>query len=942
MISRAYLFATSALLAASFGHIAHAQTRPATAAAAANTIEELVVTAEKRSQNLQDVPVAISAFTSEKRDLIGINTIQDMTNFTPGLNYTSANDRTTIRGIGRLTNQHSIGVPVAVYDDGIYTTSTVTAGKSPIFTDRVEVLRGPQGTLYGRNSLGGAINVISRRPTEDPYAEVRLQVGNYGWTQVEAAVSGPLEPGLQFRLAGNWQKQRDGYFKNVVPGMPEEGNVIDQFFLEGQLQAKFGDHMDGWVKVFTAGWNNGSGGPGARAGYSNGPVGVGEFGAQNVSAGFACAPGGVVTNVVNTNPFGCVNVASSDPRKFATNYAQTVSLDETYGLSAQFAYHFDNFDIKYIAGGLNYHYTLDSDNGGGTITSFQIPIRNAALLGPPNPTCSPLFQALNVCGPLTIRPYQYSTYQEDYHNFSHELNIASTGNGPFQWIGGLYYYKEGIKQPVFTVLRDQPQMTGTTVTPAAAALTGPVPQPFMQHLFDNRPVFHEESYAVYGQIDWKFLPDWTLTLGARYNHDKKFGVETVRVLCFATTPCGTTPELLGTFTPVVDVTAAVVNLANLPQGVVPGGVNGSGVTFTPDGFASRSYDATWEAGTGQAIIKWDPDRDTNVYFRYGRGYLAGGFAVGITTTEGKFPYTGPEFVDDFELGLKKEFFDRTLQVNLAIFHDEIKGYQAPLTVVNNTGGLAVSESRTLNVPKSYSQGVEVEALWNPIDHLSLQLVYGFNDTKITSLTNIIDGGDPEALDKDAKPLGPLVPCGDPRALAGCDTATGFAQRPQNLKGNQLPQAPRNRVAINANYTWEFERGSLIPSLSYVWRDKQYAGLFTREFNASPTFDQWDARVTWKSKDNHYSIIAYMKNIGDTLGYDGGAGTSRITGVYSVATLNALGINTPCVAPAGGVGQISPCRGTASSNGTFNALQGYSKSFALTPPRTYGVELQYRF
>src|SRR5262249_15706576 len=156
------------------------------------------------------------------------NTIQDMTNFTPGLNYTSATDRTTIRGIGRLTNQHAIAVPVAVYDDGIYTTSTVTAGKSPIFTDRVEVLRAPQATLYGRNSMGGAINVISKRPTEDFYAEVRTQFGNYGWKQVEAAISGPLEPGLQFRLAGNWQKQTDGYFKNVVPGMPTQGGVIDQ------------------------------------------------------------------------------------------------------------------------------------------------------------------------------------------------------------------------------------------------------------------------------------------------------------------------------------------------------------------------------------------------------------------------------------------------------------------------------------------------------------------------------------------------------------------------------------------------------------------------------------------------------------------------------------------------------------------------------------------
>ncbi|HEV7385670.1 MAG TPA: TonB-dependent receptor plug domain-containing protein, partial [Phenylobacterium sp.] len=360
MQNKVRLLASSALLAAAVlgTTAAHAQSKPAATAAASNTIEELVITAERREQSLQDVPVAISAFSSAKRDLLGINSIQDMTNFTPGLNYTSANDRASIRGIGRLTNAHPVAVPVAVYDDGIYTTSTVTAGKSPIFTDRVEVLRGPQGTLYGRNSIGGAINIISKRPTEDFYGEVRATVANYGRTLLEMAVSGPLSPDLKFRLAGNWEKQRDGYYTNVVPGMPSEGNVIDQYYLEGQLQGKFGDHLDGWVKANVGGWNNGSGGPGARGGYSPGAINFSQYDTFTVRNNFACAPAGGATNVVNTSPLGCVNPASSDPRKFATNVAQTVSLDESFGIATNWTYHFDNMDLKYAGGGINYHYTL--------------------------------------------------------------------------------------------------------------------------------------------------------------------------------------------------------------------------------------------------------------------------------------------------------------------------------------------------------------------------------------------------------------------------------------------------------------------------------------------------------------------------------------------------------------------------------------------------------
>ena len=138
-----------------------------------NVIEELVVTAEKREQSLQDVPVAISAFTSTQRDKVGIATVQDLTNFTPGFVYQSSNDRASMRGIGRLTNVHSVDGAVSIYIDGLFTTSTVLAGGPPLDVDRVEILRGPQGTLYGRNAIGGTVNVISVRPTEDFYAEVR-------------------------------------------------------------------------------------------------------------------------------------------------------------------------------------------------------------------------------------------------------------------------------------------------------------------------------------------------------------------------------------------------------------------------------------------------------------------------------------------------------------------------------------------------------------------------------------------------------------------------------------------------------------------------------------------------------------------------------------------------------------------------------------------------
>ena len=255
---RPSLLASSALLAAILGAPAVAYGQ------ASNTIEELVVTAEKREQSLQDVPVAISAFTSKQRDLVGISTVQDLTNFTPGFTYQSANDRASMRGIGRLTNVHSVDGAVSIYVDGLFTTSTVLAGAPPLDVERVEILRGPQGTLYGRNAIGGTVNVISARPTEEFYAEVRAIAENYNFTNFQAAVSGPIADNLQFRVSGYKLDQRKGYYDNVAGG-PSEGSKRDEYQVQAQLQAQLGENAELWVSYKTLVWHN-RGGPGARAG----------------------------------------------------------------------------------------------------------------------------------------------------------------------------------------------------------------------------------------------------------------------------------------------------------------------------------------------------------------------------------------------------------------------------------------------------------------------------------------------------------------------------------------------------------------------------------------------------------------------------------------------------------------------------------------------------
>jgi len=250
--------------------VASAQTAPSTGTSATE-VGAVIVTAEKRQQNIQKVPVAVTAFTTKQRDLVGIENLQDMTNFTPGLVYSSVLDRVTIRGVGRQTNLLSAEAAVSTYVDGFFTTSAVEASLPPMFVSNIEVLRGPQGTLQGRNSIGGALLVTTARPTSTPYAEGRITIGNYGYEDYSLAVSGPITDGLKFRIQGYYDNQSQGYFKNVAGG-PSEGGVLDQYFIQPAISAQLGDNADLYVKGFIAHWNN-IAGPGARSNYTSDPYG---------------------------------------------------------------------------------------------------------------------------------------------------------------------------------------------------------------------------------------------------------------------------------------------------------------------------------------------------------------------------------------------------------------------------------------------------------------------------------------------------------------------------------------------------------------------------------------------------------------------------------------------------------------------------------------------
>ena len=802
------------------------------------TVGEVIVTAQRRQETLQSVPIAITVYTSQQRDLRGIDTVQDMAKFTPGMQYSTLLDRTYIRGVGRDISNLFTQPGVATYLDDVYSSSIASASSDSLFLDRLEVLRGPQGTLYGRNTIGGAINAISRRPTDSLYAEVRTTIGNYGVYNVEGAVSGPIADGVRFRLAGYRNDQEQGYFKDVSGLKSEGGNGVTSL-VEAQLDAKLGPNVDVWLKATTYAFDTTLGPAASPSPYDRSPFLPGTV-SPNPAFGYT-QPGLTEIGSATENP------GVTDLRAFSHNTPSRGHLTGHYLGTAEIVWHTPwAADLKYIGGVTRYGYHSDKDEG-TSVTSYLFPSE-------PSPVCAPDPQ----CPPLAVFPTVVIGETQRDFNYSNELDLKSTGDGPVQWIVGLFQYHEQASNDETVKLPFQPQL---------AAPLGAPPDPLL-NIYTDGASTTSDSYAGFGQVDWRITPRFKLTGGLRYTYDSQRGVERVRLLCFGLPGCAPA-SLFGAYTPAVDITQYSISYALDPGVVGP-------PTLDPEtGFFSRRLSASWSATTGTVGAAWTPDATSLVYAKYSRGYKAGGFNAASISA---FPETQPEYLDAYEVGAKHQF-GRTLQIDAELFFYNYGDMQIPLPV--RVLG-APDITKIINLGHVQSYGFEVEGTWTPMENLQFRLSYSYLNAKVRASKDcFVDSVDPFALQPEAK-------------TAGCP-----ADGSQNVEGQTTPQSPPNRVVAEGDYTLRFAPGDLTFDAAFVWTDKTYDQIFNRPYSLAPAFDTVDMRLIWNDARGRFTAIAFGKNILNALGYDDAEGG------------------------LGGDGRIA-------------------RYFGLTPPATYGLELQYRF
>ena len=227
-----------------------------------------------------------------------------------------------------------------------------------------------------------------------------------------------------------------------------------------------------------------------------------------------------------------------------------------------------------------------------------------------------------------------------------------------------------------------------------------------------------------------------------------------------------------------------------------------------------------------------------------------------------------------------------LTANVSLFYYDYQDAQYPSTVRDPVSN--INESRFFNLEKSVSMGAELETIWAVTDNLQARFTYAYLDTEIKDDRCFIDNADTGILGVMVSPQ--AKPCGTP---------TLGVQIGQSIDGDRLPSTPKNKVALNANYTWDFPVGSLTFSGTYTYRDEAYYAVFSRDHYLAPSYYDTDLRILFTEAQNRYTLIAFAKNAFDDEGYESAG-----------ASMSAWGVQ--------------------------------SRSLSLTFPRTYGVEAQFRF
>ncbi|MEP7008604.1 MAG: TonB-dependent receptor, partial [Sphingomonas bacterium] len=649
-------------------------------------IQDIVVTATKRETNLQSTPIAISVMSSKSLADRHVQSLYDLADGgVPSLRVATFEARQSaltigIRGIVPLdANQPAREQGVGIYIDGVYLGRQHGLNAGLFDIERIEVLKGPQGTLFGRNTEGGALSIVAKAPSGKFEGRFNAGVGSYGARTLDGHLDLPEVAGFSLKLDGIIQHQ-DETTRNPLPGSVG-WNYYDRKGFRAALRWKPTDSITNDFSYDVAEDKN-------TPFYSQ----LLNYNPNSCVAGTQAAspacvlPGTAFTSLSGTVRSVLPGVAVNGATRMGTadiGVPQQVSIDKTHGFTNTFKWKIaPEIELRSITAWRGVSAT-QWDNSGG---AHRVPVVN-------------LIAACTAAAPCAFS--RYSLADLNQHQFSQEFQaVGSISN--FDYVAGLYYFNEHVSDDAAT-----PNTNGAVaILNGAGAVTGAnyVTIPFCTAstpLFVGKAVngcsidraseVWSKSYAAYGQLTGNFLENKLhITVGGRYTKDEKRGV-----LHFSRN----------------------VNYDTATQAVL-------------DTNKYKPLDQSWNRFNPMATIAYDVTEDVHVYAKYATGYRAGG----ASSRTSDYRAFNPEDVKSYEIGLKADFWDHKARFNLAAYMMDRKGSQVDLSTIQPTATGNFNNLVTFNAPGTTKiRGIEADLTVQPITGLTLNASYAYTYTDIPAV-----------------------------------------------------------------------------------------------------------------------------------------------------------------------------------------------------------------
>jgi outer membrane receptor protein involved in Fe transport len=854
------------------------------------------VTAQRRQEALQDVPAAVSAFSADSLRMQRLETGQDLLRAIPNVNFSRANFggyNFQIRGIGTKLVATSADAAIGVHVNNVPLGSSTLADSNFFDVERIEVLRGPQGTQFGRNTTGGLVNIITAKPKDTFEASLTGELGNYDNRRATGMVNLPLGDMFALRVAGTYFK-RDGFGDNLLTGDDVDGRelwssrVTLAFNPTERVRSYFmWEHFDEDDNRTQVGKQLCIKDPGRTSVGGVPTTGLGgstqNYFSQGCAMGDLRTPAGLGTlNSAATLGGGLGNLTGLIT---GDAYAGRVQDPDLRSIESAFDPVYRNRFDAYIFNlavdvteALNLSYTGSYSEG----RSFNRADYNRVA---PSTTfnITPLTPDGFFDDPQVGRSDQFRTFQVGAAHgdqWTHELRLQSDFGGPFEFSLGVTRQKSKARTDLY--------VTSNTLTAVAVGLynlgllaplgcpaqggpglpcvlvdPNPIPDGSGGNYFDNRTDYRVKSTAGFGEVSYAFTDELKLTAGLRFTQDKKRAQ----------------PYAPGLF--------------------IPGGVGVAPLAIQR---------ATFEEFTGRLNLEWTPELTftdhTLVYASYARGYKAGGFNPPQTPGQELFPTTyKPEFIDAYEVGAKNTLLDGRMVLNATAFYYDYKGYQIS-QIIQRT-------SVNTNIDASV-YGAELEMLWEPAPRLRFNASLGYLHTKLddTSALDLMDltQGDPNyvTLKNGATFANCIAPAGQVAqlqalinagvlpaiamagapgaadigvcqgafasdgpggapdgALSGLVTVNPLPGVPAPLGGNELPNSPEWTVSLGAQYTWDIPGGwTATPRVDFYYQASSFSRIYNRISDRLDSYTNTNVTLDLTNRDLDLSVQLFVRNLTD--------------------------------------------------------------------------------